>query len=153
MSELSDLTKDELIEKAKAAGIPYSGKNKDELVADLQPEADREKLEENLSPEGQEALEAMGEAYADAAALELDAAGPLHLEHPDDRIEVGAANEEIAEEQEELRGDEEVVGDLPESGPVEEEEEEVVPQEPYLGVPPLAEYEKILEARRFKGQQ
>lgn len=75
-------------------------------------------VQEELSPEGQEALEEYGEdsAALEEADLALDASGPLHLEKPSERFMTGAVNEDHAKELEEVysRVPENYVGDLPE---------------------------------------
>jgi hypothetical protein len=73
------------------------------------PESDPDNpnVVENLSPEGQEALDELTDAEKKEADLALDASGPLHLQSPKERILAGATTPEQAKEQEEM------VGELP----------------------------------------
>jgi hypothetical protein len=116
-------TKEELLERAKELDVEgRSAMNKEELekaVSDAESSSQRpgtgkdseasdpEVVGDQLSPEGQEALDAMGEDSEAAAEadLGLDASGPLILEHPDSRIMTGAVSEEHAKEQEEALKD------------------------------------------------
>jgi hypothetical protein len=73
------------------------------------PESDPDNplVVENLSPEGQEALEELTDSEKAEALLALDASGPLHLQSPKERVLAGATTPEQAKEQEEM------VGELP----------------------------------------
>lgn len=136
--ELLEKNKDELVELARERELEgRSGMSKEELAEaladdsssdvkaddefDAEDEANDENnpdVVENLSPEGQEALEEMEPEQAEEAALALDASGPLHLESPSQRMMTGAVSEDHAKEQEELLKDkpEDFVGNVTEAG-------------------------------------
>jgi len=113
-----------------------------------------------LSPEGQEALEEMGDdsVAAEEADLALDASGPLHLEKPSERLMAGAVNEDEAKEQEKLVGElsEDHVGNIRGDGSVPGREArqgsgengEVLPEDVIDFPPPL---QAVEEERRESG--
>lgn len=61
---------------------------------------DNPEVVDNLSPEGQDALEELDpdSVAAHEADLALDASGPLHLQSPSERVQAGAINEEHGKE-------------------------------------------------------
>jgi hypothetical protein len=92
--ELTDLKKDELVEKAEEAGLDASGKTKEELVEELRP------LETSIQPEPvPEQFKQVGKIVAVDPQTE-DEIPESGLNSPDDRREIAR----IAREEQKQNG-------------------------------------------------
>lgn len=146
--ELEQKTKEDLLELARERDLEgRSGMNKEELVdalssSDSSSDAEGDgsvseggdevrDAEDLLTPTGESAdggsqgaeerkaeLEELTPEAAELAAEEMDFAGPLHLQSPEERIMTGAVSEEQAKEQEKLLANkpDDYVGDVTEAG-------------------------------------